>query len=135
MDTAFPHKERKENTIIVDTQNRVAIQKWSKDSTFEEFIELINKTLTLIKDNTIDKVISDAKIQSPLKKEQVDYATKALELYFEEGLEKIALITPKSIFNEILVSDFIQNANVDKIKSFTTINEAQNWLLEAKNLN
>lgn len=128
--TSFYLEVKKQNTLILDLQNRVAIQKWNKNSTFEEFMEIIDRTLDLIKDKSINKVVSDAKIQSPLKKEEVNYATKALELYFEEGLEKIALITPQSIFNQILVCDFIQNAKEQKAKSFATINEAQNWILE-----
>ncbi len=117
-----------------DETMRCIIQHWKGFAKSAEFREGINKSLEFFKQKKVDKIISDTKNLSLVKKEDTDWvAREVTPAMVKQGLKYMAFIVPSSVFTQLSVDNYKTEANkAVTIRYFDQLAEAKAWLSEVK---
>ncbi len=110
------------------------VQYWKGFAKSGEFREGINKSLEFFKQKKVDKIISDTKNLSLIKKEDTDWVAKEVTpAMVKQGLRYMAFIVPSSVFTQLSVDNYKTEAGKSvTIRYFDQLNDAKTWLSEVK---
>ena len=117
-------------TIEYDREMNCILQHWKGFAKSEEFREGILQSLNFFKQMKADKIISDTRNFSVVKREDTDWVAKDITpLLVKSGLKKMAFILPASAFTQISVNNFKKEANqILTIQYFDSLTNAKEWL-------
>lgn len=121
-------------TIERDDEMKCLIQTWKGFAKSNEFRAAINDSLAFFVKGGIDKIISDTKEFSLVKKEDTDWVAQVITPQMvQHGLRYMAFVVPKNVFTKISVDNFKEGANsVVSIRYFDEVALAKQWLTEAE---
>ena len=122
--------ERPYVTLELDEQLKCLTQRWKGFAKSEQFREGINKSLEFFQQKQIDKIISDTKDFSLVKKEDTDWvATVITPKMVQHGLRRMAFIVPTNIFTQITIDNFKNEAKGGvAIQYFDDYEKAKDWM-------
>lgn len=115
-------------TIYIDAAKKRLYQAWFGYLTVEQFKAAIDLSVECFKKNELTTILSDTTHQAVLAKEGSDYAASVMPVLMENGLKKIAFVLPKSIFTKLAVQNFTDQSQNGVTGSFSSPEEAEQWL-------
>lgn len=120
-------------TIERDDELKCLIQTWKGFAKSEDFRAAINDSLNFFKEGDINKIISNTKDFSLVKKEDTDWVAQVITPQMvQHGLRYMAFIVPTNVFTQVTVDNFKEEANnVVSIRYFDSLELANKWLGEA----
>ncbi len=121
-------------TIERDDQLKCLTQNWKGFATSEKFREGINATLDIFKQGGIEKLISNTKEFSLVKKEDTDWVAQVVvPQMVKHGLHYMAFVVPSNVFSKVSVDNFKEKANkVVSIRYFEDLNKALEWFTQVE---
>jgi hypothetical protein len=116
-------------TIEQDKQLKCLIQNWKGFATSANFRDAINVSLKLFDQGDFEKIISNTKDFSLVKKEDTDWVAQVVTPQMvKHGLRYMAFIVPTNVFTQITVDNFKEEANkVVSIRYFDNLDAATAW--------
>lgn len=117
-------------TIIYDEELNCIQQNWKGFAKSQDFREGILKSLQFFKDKKADKILSNTKELSIVKKEDTDWVAKDITpALVSNGMKKMAFIVPSNAFAQMSVNNFKEDANkIVSIRYFDDIQKAKEWM-------
>lgn len=121
-------------TIERDDQLKCLTQNWKGFATSEKFREAINATLNIFKQGGIEKLISNTKDFSLVKKEDTDWVAQVvIPQMVKHNLRYMAFVVPSNVFSKISVDNFKEEADkVVSIRYFDDLNKALEWFTQVE---
>ncbi len=119
-------------TIERNDQLKCLIQNWKGFASSANFREAINVSLKLFEQGGYEKIISNTKEFSLVKKEDTDWVAQVVTPQMvKQGLRYMAFIVPTNVFAQITVDNFKEEANkVVSIRYFDKSEAAIAWFQE-----
>ena len=126
--------EKRYVTLERDDQSKCLTQTWKGFAKSEDFREAIKHSLEIIKKGEVDKIISDTKEASLVKKEDTQWVAEVITPQMvQHGLRYMAFIIPTSVFTQMAIDNFKEKADeVVKIGYFDQVDKATAWLQEVE---
>ena len=121
-------------TIERNDELKCLIQNWKGFAVSEKFREAINASLIQFKQGEEDKIISNTKDFSLVKKEDTDWVAQVImPQLVQHGLRYMAFVVPSNIFSQLSVDNFKEEAGtVVNIRYFEDLESAKEWCAEAQ---
>ena len=121
-------------TIEYDETLRCLIQNWVGFAKSADFRFAINESLEFFKKAKVDKIISNTKNASLVKKEDTDWVAQVITPQMvRHGLRYMAFVVPTNVFTQFSVDNFKEEASaVVSIRYFDNPTAASEWLSEVE---
>ena len=122
--------EKSSVVIEHDEQLRCLIQTWKGFAKSKDFRAAIIKSLEFFKQGNLNKIISNTKDFSLVKKEDTDWVAQVITPEMvQHGLRYMAFVVPTNAFTQLTVDNFKEEADrIVEIRYFDSVETARNWL-------
>lgn len=123
-------------TIEQDDRLKCLIQNWKGFATSANFREAINVSLKLFEQGGFEKIISNTKDFSLVKKEDTDWVAQVITPQLvRHGLRYMAFVVPSNVFSQLSVNNFKEEAGkAVSIRYFEDLEKAKSWCVEAEKI-
>ncbi len=122
--------ERPYLTVAYDEELNCIQQNWKGFAKSHDFREGILKSVEFLEEKQADKILSNTKEFSVVKKEDTDWVAKEITpILVEKGMRKMAFIVPSNVFTQVSVNNFKDEANkIVSICYFDDVQKAKDWM-------
>lgn len=113
--------------VIYDANSYELLQVWRGYVPTEMFREVIDLSVSFVRNNRVDLLISDTSQQKVVSGSDADYAALVLGIMLGYGLKAMAFVLPHDVFTRFSLKKFADAGHGDQVGYFEHLEEARKW--------
>ena len=113
--------------VIYDANSYELLQIWRGYVPTEMFREVIDLSVSFVRNNRVELLISDTSQQKVVSGSDADYAALVLGMMLGYGLKVMAFVLPHDVFTRFSLKKFADASHSDQVGYFEHIEEARKW--------